>query len=45
MTFGDGAAGPSRAAPVFAQHADEVLARAGYDKEQIEQLRRDSVIP
>jgi crotonobetainyl-CoA:carnitine CoA-transferase CaiB-like acyl-CoA transferase len=45
MTFGDAAAGPSRAAPVFAQHADEVLARAGYDKEQIEQLRRDSVIP
>jgi crotonobetainyl-CoA:carnitine CoA-transferase CaiB-like acyl-CoA transferase len=45
MTFGDGRAAAGRAAPVFAQHADEVLARAGYDKEQIEQLRRDAVIP
>jgi crotonobetainyl-CoA:carnitine CoA-transferase CaiB-like acyl-CoA transferase len=45
MTFGSGDAAPARAAPVFAQHADEVLARAGYDKEQIDQLRRDAVIP
>jgi crotonobetainyl-CoA:carnitine CoA-transferase CaiB-like acyl-CoA transferase len=45
VTFGGPEPSPPRPAPVFAQHADEVLARAGYGKEEIEQLRRERVIP
>jgi crotonobetainyl-CoA:carnitine CoA-transferase CaiB-like acyl-CoA transferase len=45
MTFGGGEPAPATAAPVFAQHADEVLARLGYEKQEIEQLRREGVIP
>jgi crotonobetainyl-CoA:carnitine CoA-transferase CaiB-like acyl-CoA transferase len=45
VTFGGAQPEPARAAPVFAQHADEVLARHGYSHEEIAQLRKDAVIP
>lgn len=44
VTFGGAKPPPPRPAPAFAQHADEVLAGAGYAGEEIEQLRRDGVI-
>ena len=42
--FGEGPAPAPRAAPAFAQHADEVLGRHGYSQAEIGQLRKDGVI-
>jgi formyl-CoA transferase len=44
VAFGDGPAPPPRAAPAFAQHSDEVLARHGYSEAEIAQLRQEGVI-
>ncbi len=42
--FGDGPAPQPRAAPAFAQHSDEVLARHGYSEAEIAQLHQEGVI-
>jgi formyl-CoA transferase len=40
IKFGDAEPGPPRAAPSFGQHTQQVLATAGYGKEEIETLRQ-----
>ena len=45
ISFGESEPPPARPAPVFSQHADEVLARHGYGEAEIAQLRKDAVIP
>lgn len=45
ISFGESEPPPARPAPVFGQHADEVLVRHGYSEAEIAQLRQEGVIP